>query len=93
MFHEFLALGNAVNLAIVSLLILIYYRNLRNIRSSHNVGLLLFSLMFFIENLLMLHLAIFQWPIIVSEIVVLHMFLINTIETLGLLILLVITWK
>ena len=93
MYHSVLIAVNAINLAVLSLLLYVYARNYANIRSKFNLGLLLFSLLFFVENALILHLGIFQWPAIASEIIVMHMLVINIIQMLGLLVLLYVTWK
>ena len=93
MIHELLVAANAVNIVILSLLIYVYWGNYRRIRSRFNLGLLIFSCLFFIENALILHLGLFQWPVLLSEIVGLHLIIIDFIETLGLLTLLFITWK
>jgi hypothetical protein len=68
-------------------------KNYRSIKSKFNLGLILFSALFLIENLLILHLAVFQWPHIADIIIVSHMVAINFIQLLGLLSLLYITWK
>jgi hypothetical protein len=93
MMHSILIGVNTINLVILSLLIYVYVKNYRRIKSKFNLGLLLFSSLFFIENALILHLGLFQWPALISGIVVVHLALVNAIQTLGLLSLLYITWK
>ena len=86
----------AVNLASVVILLLllnVYVKNYRSIRSRFNLGLILFCILFLAENLLILHLAIFQWPHIANNVFVTHMVAIDIIELLGLASLLYITWK
>ena len=93
MMHEILVIVNAINLVILSLLLYVYVKNYRITRSRFNLGLLMFSVLFFIENALILHLGLFMWPELISEIVVTHLVIVNVIQTLGLLSLLYVTWK
>ena len=92
-FHNILVSIGILNLIILAMLLSVYIRNYRHIRSKFNLGLLLFSTMFFIENALIVHLAVFEWPELVSEIIALHLAAIYVIQVLGLLALLYITWK
>jgi hypothetical protein len=94
--HEihYVSLGvNLVNVIILALLTRVYVRNYRYIRSDYNLGLLIFSLLFIIENAIAAHLAIFSWPGFEADPIILHMVVINIIQLLGLLALLRITWK
>jgi hypothetical protein len=93
MIHEVLVGVNAINLVILSLLLYVYVKNYRITRSKFNLGLLMFSSLFFIENALILHLGLFQWPELISGIVAMHLAIINVIQTFGLLSLLYVTWK
>jgi hypothetical protein len=93
--HEihYLSLGiNLVNVIILAMLIYVYGKNYRHIKSSHNLGLLIFSLLFLAENLIAIHLGIFSWPYFQIDIIY-HIMLINTVQLLGLFVLLKITWK
>ena len=91
--HGFLIGISALNMIILALLLYVYIENFRHIRSKYNVGLMIFSILFFIENALILHLGLFQWPAIANDIIVFHMAVINFIQFFGLLVLLYITWK
>ena len=91
--HEMLMVISLLNVVILAVLIYIYSKNLRYIKSKYNISLLLFSLLFLAGNVLIIHLSIFQWPDIASDIVVLHVLIIDIIQFLGLLPLLYITWK
>ena len=93
--HEihYLSLGiNIVNVIILGLLLSIYMKNYRHIKSKYNLGLLIFSLLFLAENLISVHLGIFSWPYFEDEIIF-HIVLINIIQLSGLATLLHITWK
>lgn len=84
---------NALNVIMLVALLYIFSKNYRHIRSKYNLGLVLFSSLFLAENLLMLHLGVFSWPFCAADEVMLHIVVINTIQLLGLLSLLYITWK
>ena len=84
---------NLVSVIILLFLLYVYVKNYRNIKSRFNLGLILFSALFLVENLLILHLALFQWPHIANSVIVAHMVAIDIIELLGLASLFYITWK
>ena len=84
---------NAINVVILLFLLYVFTKNYRHIKSRYNIGLIIFSLIFLVENLIILHLGIFQWPDVVDSVLMLHMITIDFIELLGLLTLLYITWK
>jgi hypothetical protein len=91
---HYLSLGvNLINVFILLLLLYVYTKNYRYIKSKYNLGLLVFSLLFLIENLIIIHLGIFSWPTTIDDIVMTHMIIIDSIELIGLLVLLYITWK
>ena len=94
--HEthYLSLGiSFVNVIILLLLLAVYSKNLRHIRSKYNIGLLVFSLLFLVENIITIHLGIFTWPVILDAIVMSHIVIINLVELIGLSVLLYITWE
>ena len=94
--HEthYLSLGiSFVNVIILLLLLAVYSKNLRHIRSKYNIGLLVFSLLFLAENIITIHLGIFTWPVILDAIVMSHIVIINLVELIGLSVLLYITWE
>lgn len=93
--HEihYLSLGvNLINVIILVMLLYVYTKNYRHIKSDYNMGLLVFSSLFLVENLIAVHLAIFSWPYFATDIIF-HIVIINFIQLLGLLALLRITWK
>lgn len=92
--HEihYISLGiTAINIIIVSLLLSIYARNYRHIRSRFNLGLIAFSLLFFIENAISMAVELLFWTVKTFDAAMFHIVLINVIELLGLLVLLYIT--
>ena len=91
--HVILMVVSATNIGIAALLLYVYVRNLRVIRSEYNIGLAIFAGMFLLSNFLVLHLGIFQWPAIASDVIVMHIIWISLIQLFGLLALLYITWK
>ena len=94
--HEthYISLGiSFINVIILLLLVAIYSKNLRHIRSKYNIGLLVFCLLFIAENLITLHLGIFSWPVVLDSLVMSHIIIINLIELIGLSVLLYITWE
>lgn len=93
--HEihYLSLGiNSINVIILVMLLYVFTKNYRHIKSDYNLGLLIFSSLFLIENLIAIHLGIFSWPYYAVDIIA-HIVVINFIQLLGLLSLLYITWK
>lgn len=83
---------NAVNVIILLALLSVYVKNYRHIKSDYNKGLLVFSSLFLVENLIAVHLGIFSWPYFAIDIIT-HIVIINSIQLFGLLALLKITWK
>jgi hypothetical protein len=83
---------SAVNVIIVLLLLCVYTKNYRNIKSKYTFGLIIFSLLFLVENLFSIYLGIFTWPLYANDI---NFFMveIDTVELFGLSVLLYITWK
>jgi hypothetical protein len=84
---------NIINIVILIILLYIFSKNYRHIKSNYNLGLIIFSLIFIVENLTILHLGIFEWPSVIENVILLHMIIVDFIELLGLITLLYITWK
>ena len=82
-----------VNLIILALLLSIYTRNYRHIKSKFNLGLIAFSSLFFIENVTSIVMELMFWTPEAFDVAMYHITLINVIELLGLLTLLYITRK
>jgi hypothetical protein len=89
---HYLSLGIlGINLIILALLLSIYVKNYRHIKSRFNLGLIAFSLLFFIENVTYMAVELMFWTAEAFDIAMYHIVLINIIELLGLLTLLFIT--
>jgi len=89
---HYLSLGiTGINLIILALLLSIYTRNYRHIKSRFNLGLIAFSVLFFIENATSMIVELMFWTAEVFDVAMYHIVLINVIELLGLLALLFIT--
>ena len=84
-------------LAVVAILVLgfllhIYIKNLRKIKSSFTIGLLVFALLFLIQNLVSLYYFLTMMEYYSPEVEV-HVFILTLLQTIGLLVLLKITWE
>ena len=91
---HYISLGiSTANLIISAVLLFVYAKNYRHIRSNYNLGLIIFSVLFFAQNLIFAHLSIFSWPYLSADIFMSHVILTNFIELLGLSTLLYITWR
>ena len=94
--HElhFVSLGISVaNILILSMLLYIYSKNYRHIKSKFNLGLMVFSLLFLVENLSSIAMETLVWSTETFDMFISGIAFINAIELLGLLTLLYITWK
>ena len=83
---------NLLNVLILLFLFNIYLKNYRHIKSKFTIGLLVFSVIFLIENIVFLALDFLISPVFEFEDLFLIM-LVNIIELLGLSVLLYITWE
>lgn len=81
-----------IGTTISALLLYIYAKNYRHIKSHYNIGLMIFASLFLIDNIISLHQAIFSWPFD-DALVISHMLLQDVIDLIGLSALLFITWK
>ncbi len=81
-----------INIILTVILLSIYYKNHRLVKSKMTLGLLFFALAFLIENLVDFY---FYNSLITQEILgftTIHMG-VNVLEMIGILILLYVTWK
>jgi len=84
----------AVSVAISALLLYIYAKNYRHIKSSYNIGLMIFAFLFLLDNIITIHQAIFSWSYLMDDpVIIAHIFLQDVIDLVGLGALLYITWK
>ena len=81
-----------VNIILTIVLILVYYKNHKLIRSKMTLGMLFFAAVFLLENIMSLF---FYNSLILQGITFLTTFIlvIKLLEMIGLLVLLYITWK
>ena len=80
-----------IGTVVSAVLLYIYAKNYRHIKSHYNIGLIIFALLFLIDNIISLHQIIFSWPYSPSAIS--HVLLQDLIDVVGLSALLYISWK
>jgi len=78
--------------AISALLLYIYAKNYRHIKGHYCIGLMIFALLFLLDNIISLHQVIFSWPLATDGIIS-HILLQDVIDVVGLSALLYITLK
>lgn len=73
-------------------LLYVYYKSLKKIKSKFTIGLLIFALLFLLQNLVSLYfyLTMIQYY---SPQVEVHVFILTLLQTIAFLILLKITWE
>lgn len=81
-----------IGTVISALLLYIYAKNYRHIKSHYNIGLMIFALLFLLDNILSIHQVLFSWPTYDSS-QISHILLQDMIDVVGLSALLYITWK
>ena len=82
----------AISALILAALSYIYIRNLRKIRSNFTIGLLIFALLFLIQNIVSLYFYLTMMDYYVPA-VELHVFIFTLLQTIGFAILLKLTWE
>lgn len=73
-------------------LVYVYYKNLRKIRSNFTIGLLIFAVLFLIQNIVSLYYFITMMKYYAPEVEV-HVFILTLLQAIGFGILLKITWE
>ena len=73
-------------------LLYVYSKNLKKIKSKFTIGLLIFALLFLIQNLISLYYYITMMKYYAPEVEV-HVFILTLLQTIGFAILLKITWE
>ena len=81
-----------ISTALLILLLYVYFRNLRKIRSNFTLGLFIFALLFLVQNLASLYFYFTMIEYYVPE-VTLHVFIFTLLQTIGFAVLLKITWQ
>ncbi|MBI3035084.1 hypothetical protein HYY71_02070 [Candidatus Woesearchaeota archaeon] len=69
-----------------------YIKNLKKIKSKFTIGLLIFALLFLIQNLISLYYYLTMMNYYSPEVEI-HVFILTLLQTMGFLVLLKITWE
>ena len=82
----------AVSALMLAALLHVYIRNLRKIKSNFTIGLLIFALLFLVQNIVSLYfyLTMMQYYVPAVE---LHVFIFTLLQTIGFALLLKLTWE
>ena len=77
---------------ILAALLYVYIKNLRKIKSNFTLGLLIFALLFLIQNIVSLYfyLTMMDYYVLAVE---LHVFIFTLLQTIGFAVLLKLTWE
>ena len=89
---KFITALTILSTVILFLLIYVYYKNLKKIKSGFTMGLMIFALLFLIQNLVSLYYYITMMDYYVPE-VEMHVFIFTLLQAIGFGILLKITWE
>ena len=73
-------------------LLYVYIKNLKHVRSNFTIGLLIFAVLFLIQNLVSLYYYITMMKYYAPEVEI-HVFIITLLQAIGFAILLKITWE
>ena len=82
----------AVSILILAAMLHVYIRNLRKIKSNFTLGLLIFALLFLIQNIVSLYFYFTMMDYYVPA-VELHVFIFTLLQTIGFAVLLKLTWE
>ena len=90
---QYLMVGlNALNSVILALLLYIFCRNYRHLKTKYNIGLIIFASLFLLDNVLAGYMKLSYWPVYSEDAVYLVLFR-RVIELIGLSSLLCIKWR
>ena len=81
-----------INVILLAGLFYIYLQNYRSMRSKFALGLLFFATFFLVENLMAIYFQVAMVNYYTPEVSE-HIFILTTIQTIGLVILSFVTWK
>ena len=82
----------ALSALMLAALLHVYIKNLKRIKSSFTAGLLIFALLFLIQNIVSLYFYLTMMDYYVPE-VELHVFIFTLLQTVGFAVLLKLTWE
>ena len=83
---------NGINILLVLSLLYVYLKNLVKIKSIFTIGLVIFALLFLLQNIISFYFFITMMPYFVNE-VESYVFLFSILQTLAFIVLNWITWK
>lgn len=81
-----------VSVVVLSMLLHIYIKNLKKIKSKFTIGLLVFALLFLLQNLVSIYYYLTMMKYYTPEVEV-HVFILTLLQSIAFLILLKITWE
>ena len=82
----------AISTLILAALLHVYIKNLRKIKSSFTIGLMIFAILFLLQNIVSLYFYLTMMDYYVPA-VELHVFIFTLLQTIGFAILLKLTWE
>ena len=83
---------SVISTILLLMLLYVYYKSLRNIKSKFTMGLFIFAFLFLVQNLVSLYYYITMMDYYVPE-VEKHVFIFTLLQTIGFAVLLKITWE
>lgn len=86
-----ITLLTAISVVLLVVLLVVYFRNLKQVRSKLLIGLIVFAFVFLIQNFVTLYFFLSMLDYYVPAVEV-HIFLFSLLQTIGFSILLWITW-
>ena len=92
MLMKLITILTLVSIVMLLLLIYVYYKNIKKIKSSFTIGLLIFAVLFLIQNLVSIYYYLTMMDYYVPA-VEKHVFIFTLLQTIGFAILLKITWE
>ena len=92
MLMSFTTILASISTLLLAGLLYVYIKNLKNIKSKFTIGLLVFALLFLLQNLVSLYYYLTMMEYYSPEVEV-HVFILTLLQTIAFLILLKITWE
>ena len=92
MLMSFTTILASISTLLLAGLLYVYIKNLKNIKSKFTIGLLVFALLFLLQNLVSLYYYLTMMKYYSPEVEV-HVFILTLLQTIAFIILLKITWE
>ena len=89
---KFITALTLASVVMLLFLIYVYYKNLKKIKSGFTIGLLIFAVLFLVQNLVSIYYFLTMMDYYVPA-VEKHVFIFTLLQTIGFAILLKITWE